>query len=129
MDHGATVTDARISRSTSTSATNQVLVVDQTTERQKMTQTEHANIDQHGLICDPGKFEGEPRYVQYLWNVVLDGEGETVDDPDRPDATMDLITLTDDDKRRFPALSRFDQALLWADDNGFVYCDLMRKEK
>jgi len=94
-----------------------------------MTQTEHANIDQHGLICDPGKFEGEPRYVPYLWNVVLDGEGETVDDPDRPDATMDLITLTDDDKRRFPALSRFDQALLWADDNGFVYCDLMRKEK
>jgi hypothetical protein len=97
-----------------------------------MAQTERTNVDEHGLICDPGKFEGEPLYVPHLWEVVLNhdrfrlvfGEGEPVDDPDRPDATMDIVTLTDDDKRRFPALSGFDQALLWADDNGFVYCDL-----
>ena len=78
----------------------------------------------NGLICSPGKYEGEPLYVPYLWEIVLDGGGEPVDDPDRPDATMDLVGLSDDDKRRFPALTGFDHALLWADDNGFVYCDL-----
>lgn len=84
---------------------------------------------ERGLICDPGKFEGEPIYVPYLWEIVLDGGGEPVDDPDRPDATMDLIILSDDDKQCYPELSEFDTALLWADDNGFVYCDLMWTEK
>jgi hypothetical protein len=93
----------------------------------QMAQTQRANVDENGLICDPGKFEGEPLYVPHLWEVVLRGDGEPADDPDRPGAAMDIVTLTDDDKRRFPALSGFDQALLWADDNGFVYCDLMWK--
>jgi hypothetical protein len=27
------------------------------------------NIDQDGLVIDPGMFEGEPRYVPYLWAI------------------------------------------------------------
>jgi hypothetical protein len=39
-----------------------------------------------------------------------------------------VTTVTQDQIDSFAALSGFDQALLWADDNGFVYCDLMWKE-
>jgi len=80
------------------------------------------------LISEPGKFEGEPFYVPYLWDLVLDGKGEIVDNPDRPDTTMDQIELTDEDKMRYPELVGYDYALLWEDDNGFVYCDPMVKK-
>ena len=80
----------------------------------------------NGLICSPGKFEGEPPYVPYLWEIVLGGDSNPVDDPDRPGGLIDLVTLTEDDKRRFPALTGFDRALLWVDDHGFVYCDLQQ---
>lgn len=29
-----------------------------------------------GIIVDPGKFEGEPLWVPYLWDRVLSGDGE-----------------------------------------------------
>jgi len=81
--------------------------------------------NEHGLIDSPGKFEGEPDYVPHLWEAVLAGGSDPVD-ADDVNGSMEVVTLTDEDKRRFPALSGFYQALLWEDTAGFVYCDLMR---
>ena len=81
--------------------------------------------NEHGLIVSPGKFEGEPNYVPHLWEVVLDGQSETVDADDM-NGQMEAVKLTDEDKERYPALAGFYQALLWEDSAGFVYCDLMR---
>jgi hypothetical protein len=98
--------------------------MNQGTDRTRMGFIPSYDVDEHGYICNPGKFEGEPLYVPYLWECVLNGDGETVDDPDQRDATMDLVMLSGDDKRHFPRLARSDIAILWEDNNGFVYCDL-----
>lgn len=74
-------------------------------------------VDTHGLICDPGKFEGEALYVPYFWDVYLNG---FADDDDGKTLTFNV---DDDDRKQFPELSNVHHIELWEDDNGFVYCD------
>lgn len=66
-------------------------------------------------IIQPGKFEGEPRYVPDLWHVYLDGGAD-----EDVDGTLKFI-ITDEDRTHYPELASVEYVILWEDDNGFVH--------
>ena len=74
------------------------------------------NVDQYGLICDPGKFEREPLYIPYYWDLFLDGCADFEDDYIK-------FEITIEDVKKFPELeddlNKF--IYLWSDSNGFIY--------
>jgi hypothetical protein len=72
-------------------------------------------IDSHGIIRSPGKFEGEPRYVPYFWDAYLNG---MADDDDGVTLTFDV---NDDDRKLFPELEGVKHVYLEESDQGFVY--------
>ncbi len=74
------------------------------------------NVDAHGLIRSPGKFEGEMCYVPYFWDASLDGlatddlgsiVGFIVEDADREEFGNFLLGVA--------------AILLEQSDQGFVY--------
>lgn len=69
-----------------------------------------------GLICSPGKFQGEPTYVPYFWEQFLDGGA----DQELDDGTL-LFLINDQDRALFPQLANATRILLWEDANGFVH--------
>jgi hypothetical protein len=76
------------------------------------------------VICtNPGKFEGEPLYVEDFWQFVLGGaEDETIDDNETPVA----VFLLDTDQRTRYGFDEQDHALLiWESDQGFVNSRIM----
>lgn len=81
------------------------------------------------METSPGKFEGEPAYLRWLWeNIVLDGGGDFsfYNDYDNevdiikltPGETVDLeeAGLIEDDE-----LNDIHAVAIWEDNNGFVY--------
>ena len=59
------------------------------------------------IIRDPGKFEGEPIYVPYLWAFVLQGDGESIYDGtvDDPGTQYTCLGIDPDDILAFPELA------------------------
>lgn len=80
------------------------------------------------IIRQPGKFEGEPRWVPYFWDMVLGGNGETSypgcdhDDGDCSCTSVDYFRVDSDDRERFPELDDIADVWLWEDSQGFVIC-------
>jgi len=75
-------------------------------------------IDKHGRIKSPGKFEGEMLYVPYLWDGIMEGGGDqTVYDGDTP---VDFVQFTDEDLELFPEIGDAFGIALWESDTGFV---------
>ena len=84
------------------------------------------------IIRTPGKFEGEPRWVPYFWDLALEGEGEisypdAPYDPENPDEDTtegaNLVTyfsVSTDDVDKFPELGYVDDVWIWEDSQGFV---------
>jgi len=79
-----------------------------------------------GRVSNPGKFEGEPRWVPAMWAHVLDGCSESLDYVEG-DPSYERIDLTADDLARFPELAEMTDlgngvraVVLWEDDSGFV---------
>lgn len=68
-----------------------------------------------GKVVSPGKFEGEPEWVVFFWEAVLDGCGE-----DTEDGSV-TVHVEDADKKQWPELQDVTDAVLWEDDNGFVH--------
>jgi hypothetical protein len=66
----------------------------------------------------PGKFEGEPKYVEEFWNWALNGEA------DEDDGRSFKFYIRSGDIRRWPELGGYNAILLSEDDNGFVYHSL-----
>ena len=66
-----------------------------------------------GVICSPGKFEGEHAYVPYFWTIYLDGGADD-------DGQVITIPVEPGDRRLFPALRRRRYVRLGEDDFGFV---------
>jgi len=85
------------------------------TDRQTLQQ--QYDTDDHGRICTPGKFEGEPIWVPYFWEIWLDGGA------DDDDGYYIGFDLTPDDVREWPELEACSRVELWQDDSGFVYAD------
>jgi hypothetical protein len=79
-------------------------------------------VDEHGLIRSPGKFEGEMVYVPALWDATLNGEADYIGEDENDNAMR--IGLTDEDRAEFPELGAAKSAILWESESGFVYCTL-----
>lgn len=81
---------------------------------------ENYRTNEIGCIASPGKYEGEPLYVPYLWeNYVLHGfSTETISTHTE---TAEVVEITDDIVDEFPELSDVDYVSLEESDSGFVY--------
>ena len=66
------------------------------------------------MVKQPGKFEGQPRFIPYFYDLVLDGGGY-IDD------TTAEIEITSEDVKLFPELKGYDKVVLYEDNDGFVY--------
>lgn len=71
-------------------------------------------ITEAGTVADPGKFEGEARYVPFFWEAYLNGCA------DRDDGRVLGFDLTAEDKALFPELKRRRTVKLIEDSQGFV---------
>lgn len=73
----------------------------------------------------PGKFEGEPAYVPYLWERVLNGDGELDDE----DEQVTSVGIDEEDRLMFPDLKAYERVALRETDSGFVvFCDGVSRE-
>jgi hypothetical protein len=67
-----------------------------------------------GLIKSPGKFEDEPIYVPYFWQIGLEGCADQDRDGDF------VFHIDASDVEMWPELRNITRLQLWEDDNGFV---------
>ena len=73
------------------------------------------DINQHGRIRNPGRFEGEMLYVPAFWDAYLNGCA------DSDDGTVLSFDITPEDRKEFPELPRRKRTVrLWQRDDGFV---------
>lgn len=77
---------------------------------------DHYEIDSHGIIRSPGKFEGCPRWVPAFWDMYLDGMAD-----DETDTGWLLFNLMPGDIQDFPELDRVQQVAINEDEYGFVW--------
>lgn len=69
----------------------------------------------NGVIRSPGKFEGEPVYVPYYWNVYLEGFASS------DDGKVLSFTVEPEERWMFPELKGRRVVKLRCDDSGFVW--------
>lgn len=67
----------------------------------------------NGIIQNPGKFEGEPAYVPYYWDLAMDGCADEVGE-------VLVFHLDASDVAIWPELASVASIHLAADSNGFV---------
>ena len=73
-----------------------------------------------GIIHTPGKFEAEPIYTPYFYDIMMNGGGDETEYDD--DGTViDSFNITEEDIKVFPELKNTKQIRLWTSDQGFVY--------
>lgn len=76
----------------------------------------------------PGKFEGEPKWVEEMWD-----EAGGMTDPENEFTTGDgfftAITLEPQDKEKFPALASEYGVIMHEDTQGFVTAELYDNEQ
>jgi len=70
------------------------------------------------MVKQPGKFEGEPRVAPYFYNLVLNGEGEQLEEG------CFSIKITPEDCEIFPELEGYKRVILYVDNDGFVYGEI-----
>jgi hypothetical protein len=73
------------------------------------------------IICSPGKFEGEPIWAPYFYNVMLNGESEHING-------VDYFKLEAEDKAIFPELANSFGVALEESEQGFVHVEDMTEE-
>ena len=75
----------------------------------------------------PGKFEGEPAYAEYFYDLAMEsGADETF--LDSASRQIDVWKLENDDIQKFPDLLNDEYVLLWKTDDGFIYTDTAGSE-
>lgn len=68
----------------------------------------------------PGKFEGEPEYVEKYWGFTMDSaEDDLVYDEN--DVAISIFYIDEDDIELSPELTGNYAIALWEDNNGFVH--------
>lgn len=73
-------------------------------------------------MSNPGKFEGEPEYIEYYWDLYLGGFGDDYYNIDS--VFISVFEISDSEHRQFPELDGNNVIVLWEDDLGFVYHEL-----
>ena len=71
-------------------------------------------ITERLTIANPGKFEGEPRYVPYFWDAFLNGCA------DEDDGEILRFYVSPEDAKEFPELIGCAYVELCENDQGFV---------
>jgi hypothetical protein len=80
-----------------------------------MTNAEGYNYDEKTLnITDPGKFEGEARYMPHFYDLFLNGCA------DEDDGETLTFNVEQDDIDEFPELADFKRVRFFEDSQGFV---------
>lgn len=80
------------------------------TEEQKKIRAKYSYVG-------PGKFEGEPIYLAYFYDQVIEGCGESV-------GNGYCVEVEEEDREIFPELGDIQEICFYCDDNGFVNsCD------
>jgi hypothetical protein len=74
-----------------------------------------------GIIQSPGKFEGEPVYIPYFFELILKGmQDTTVYQGGMP---IDGFKITPDDIDTFPELGKIKEIAIWQRSDGSVCHD------
>ena len=85
------------------------------------------DVNEHGIITSPGKFEAEMLYAVHFWDLTLESrEDEIVYDGDTP---LSIFHISSEDKTTFPELDGVEYISLYEDSQGFVYCLEWESEK
>lgn len=76
------------------------------------------DIDKHGIITSPGKFEGNMLYVPFFYDLWIEGwaDDEGYDD----NIPFAIFYITDEDIEHFPELRGIKRIEMWKDEYGFV---------
>lgn len=86
------------------------------------------DVNEHGIIQTPGKFEAEMLYVPHFYDFTLDGSGEVLDWPDG--AETYLVDVDDKDKKDWPELPADCVALHMEESGtGFVSCETLTESE
>lgn len=72
-------------------------------------------VDSHGIISNPGKFEGEMYYTPYYYDVGMNGMA------DEDSGSAWLFELGEEDYKKFPELKGHKNIIISSNDQGFVY--------
>lgn len=78
-------------------------------------------IDDKDVIRSKGKFEGEPIWVVYLWNLLLNNSQDDEDDLGRA-----LFYPMQEDFMEFPELKEYEVIAIWNDNLGFVNHEILK---
>ena len=76
----------------------------------------------NGVIKSPGKFEGQPLYAPYFWDLMLEGGGFTYENEEEGVVETEFV-VEQGDLDEFPELKDYDRVYIWDDDQGFVHCE------
>jgi len=74
-------------------------------------------VDEHGIIRDPGKFEGEMIYSPYFYDLCMDGACDQEDYDG--DTLLSYFDISAEDIKEFPELEEIKRIVCWESDQGF----------
>jgi hypothetical protein len=87
---------------------------------------EQYNTNEINCITSPGKYEGEPLYVPYLWEQYGFGQGfETISTHTE---TVEVIKVYNDMIEEFPELEGVEYVSLSEDNQGFVHSEALESD-
>lgn len=86
-------------------------------------------VNEHGIITSPGKFEGEPLYVPYFWDMGINGSYERIeiDETDGKAWLTYFVYNTDIDE--FPELHGVSVVYLHGTEQGFISSDIEERKR
>jgi hypothetical protein len=82
-----------------------------------------------GIIRSPGKFEGEPVYVPYFFDLMLNGMADESYEDDATGNTADYFNITPADRQEFPELEEVARVILYYRTDGFVVSDIVERDR
>jgi len=98
--------------------------------RNELLEAEGYTLNKWGLIAEPGKFEGEPWWSLEVNNWVLDGDGEIISTGDDPAGYVNILTITEEDRKAFGLDEEVKYISLHQSNEGFITCsDHTEEEK
>jgi hypothetical protein len=74
---------------------------------------------ENGRIVEPGRFQGEPRWLPYFYELMLDGSGQVLDWPSGETTT--LVDIYEGDVRLYPELVEYVVVAIEENSDGFVF--------
>jgi len=89
-----------------------------TTKRDKILS--EYEVNGHGIITSPGKFEGEMLYMPYFYEMMLCGMDDAVVYDGRQ-LLYSVFEVFDEDLQLFPELEGRTEIRLAENDQGFIY--------